>query len=173
MTLSRTVWSLGCLLFSLLTLDEPYAGITWERCEEKIKSGARPSLSVHVAATPYDIQHDLLWKHLILLFIRCTMALPEQRPNTAQLLHYLQKIQESIEDLTITQEERILLMQNIPVDVITSKLTSDEIKQMIQTLEQEKETAKSNDDLVLALNLKLQLKHLKAKISNNSSTEFE
>jgi hypothetical protein len=58
------VWAIGCVLFSLLTMVNPYQDITEEHVAEHVKEG-RPEIEPLLHSIPKDIRNDLLWTQLI------------------------------------------------------------------------------------------------------------
>ena len=89
------VWSLGCVLYELLTLSAPYTGISDVECERFITSGMRPFVQYHSSSIPKEHQQDLVWKGIVSLFEACTVLDPSSRPSAEQILAFLAQIKDN------------------------------------------------------------------------------
>ena len=90
-----SVWSLGCVLYELLTLSAPYTGISDGECERFITSGVRPIMQYHASYIPKEHQQDPVWKGMVSLFEACTALEPSSRPSAEQVLAFLAQIADS------------------------------------------------------------------------------
>lgn len=94
------VWSLGCVLFELLTLYPPY--YNFESPQMFAGVGMRPPLDLHTTPgpdvgidriiVPQELQQDPLWKQLVIVYESCTNSLPEDRPSIEEVKEMIQKI---------------------------------------------------------------------------------
>ncbi|KAL3582280.1 hypothetical protein D5086_016612 [Populus alba] len=98
------IWSYGCLLLELLTLQAPYAGLPESRIHELLQSGKRPPLSdelealgsmdehlvTHSGSNPEgpEAQSETL-RFLVDLFCRCTKENPADRPTASDIYKLL------------------------------------------------------------------------------------
>lgn len=102
--LITAVWSLGCVLHAILTLQNPYKGV-----DEKtmLQNGERPNINHFISEdlqrkvklVPKKYHEDRVWKSLCNVFFRCTQSTPDSRPSTGQLLEMLERIEKG-EDIT-------------------------------------------------------------------------
>jgi serine/threonine protein kinase len=92
---ASSVWSLGCVLYELLTLSAPYTGIPDGECERFITSGVRPIMQYHSSSIPKEHQQDPVWKGMVSLFEACTVLDPSSRPSAEQILAFLTQITDS------------------------------------------------------------------------------
>jgi len=79
---SADVWSFGMLVFTILTLREPYFGLSPHVATMHILQGKRPVLSTAIPFNP-SIQTHI--NHVMDIFTKCTTREPESRPNLSQL----------------------------------------------------------------------------------------
>ncbi|XP_011027240.1 PREDICTED: uncharacterized protein LOC105127583 isoform X1 [Populus euphratica] len=98
------IWSYGCLLLELLTLQVPYAGLPESRIHELLQSGKRPPLTddlealgsmdehlvTHSGSNPEgpEAQSETL-RFLVDLFCRCTKENPADRPTASDIYKLL------------------------------------------------------------------------------------
>ena len=82
------VWSLGCVLYSLITLSQPYSDIGIVDQDKFISQGKRPSLSSYQQAISF-IEKDTMWPKLLTIFEHCTTLEPQKRPTSQQIIDYL------------------------------------------------------------------------------------
>src|SRR6185503_12886596 len=102
------VWSLGCVLFELMTLHFPYSGINPTDCENFIINGIRPMLQYHQNIIPKEYLNDSIWKNLVFIFENCTLLQPEKRLNINQILELLNNIHlENNNDEKEKKEEKL------------------------------------------------------------------
>ncbi|KAF5184900.1 Mitogen-activated protein kinase kinase kinase yoda [Thalictrum thalictroides] len=87
------IWSYGCLLLELLTLEIPYAGLCDPDIHELLQSGQRPPLtdkldaivtSGEPALVGPEVETDNL-RFLVDLFCNCTQGNPHDRPTAAHI----------------------------------------------------------------------------------------
>ncbi|KAG5219300.1 leucine-rich repeat protein kinase family protein [Salix suchowensis] len=98
------IWSYGCLLLELLTLQVPYAGLPELRIQELLQSGKRPPLTDELEALGSmdkhlvthsgsslegpETQSETL-RFLVDLFCRCTKENPADRPTASDIYKLL------------------------------------------------------------------------------------
>jgi len=84
------IWSLGMILYELLTLDLPYSLDNFNAIElyDMIQSGQRP-----VIPEGYLTDPSSEWLTLLQIFRDCTERDPEKRPSASDLLRRLSKYQ--------------------------------------------------------------------------------
>ncbi|KAL2651050.1 hypothetical protein R1flu_019178 [Riccia fluitans] len=102
--LEADVWSFGCLLAELLTLDVPYAGLSEAEVHSRIQMGQRPQLPSEVdkfkspasargcckERVAQDNNDDCkALSILVKLFYSCTEARPSGRPTAEEVLTIL------------------------------------------------------------------------------------
>lgn len=73
------VWSLGLILYSILTLKVPYGSLDTEGMQEMIRRGKRPE----------DLHLDNSYASLVELYIECTRVIPEERPTSLAIKQVL------------------------------------------------------------------------------------
>ncbi|XP_024529529.1 uncharacterized protein LOC9651494 isoform X2 [Selaginella moellendorffii] len=95
--LEADMWSFGCFISELLTLNVPYAGIGDNEIHNHIKAGERPSLTWKldeiVLEPAVGGDKDCL-DALIRLYESCTELDPGKRPTAQEALSSLQKLVE-------------------------------------------------------------------------------
>ncbi|KAF6161821.1 hypothetical protein GIB67_008582 [Kingdonia uniflora] len=87
------IWSYGCLLLELLTLDLPYAGIPESEIEHLLQVGQRPRLTDKLEELRSSDESSLVkaeaevetLKLLVDLFYQCTECNPRDRPTASYL----------------------------------------------------------------------------------------
>lgn len=97
-----TVWSVGCVLHVILTLQYPYKGMD---ARTLLRIRKRPDINQFISAefqddvvqVPKDIHEDPIWNSLCNIFIRCTQLDPDSRPSTGDILDMLKKIKKGEE----------------------------------------------------------------------------
>ncbi|KAF9677643.1 hypothetical protein SADUNF_Sadunf08G0128900 [Salix dunnii] len=98
------IWSYGCLLLELLTLQVPYAGLPESCIQELLQSGKRPPLTDELEALGSmdehlithsgsslegpEVQSETL-RFLVDLFCRCTKENPADRPTASDIYRLL------------------------------------------------------------------------------------
>jgi len=75
------IWSLGMIMFELITLKRPYFDLPFLQVSEANASGARPNL-------PDDMDKEE-FKDLIKLYEKCTRKIASKRPTAKRLLSFL------------------------------------------------------------------------------------
>ncbi|MCO5612595.1 hypothetical protein L7F22_066863 [Adiantum nelumboides] len=96
------MWSFGCLIFEMLTLQVPYAGLPEAQIHAYIQAGKRPPLptkferlvseSIEAAANDWNSLSDeevKTLKGLVSLFISCTESNASDRPTALEALKSL------------------------------------------------------------------------------------
>ncbi|XP_043692278.1 uncharacterized protein LOC122642764 [Telopea speciosissima] len=99
------IWSYGCLLLELLTLQVPYAGLPESEIHRLLQTGERPSLTDELEILRFseepartrsstegvDAEAEAeIMTFLVDLFCRCTKGNPADRPTAEQLYDMLQ-----------------------------------------------------------------------------------
>ncbi|PIA31625.1 hypothetical protein AQUCO_04900137v1 [Aquilegia coerulea] len=87
------IWSYGCLLLELLTLEVPYAALCDSDIQELLQSGQRPPLTDKLDALVSSDEPALVGakvetenlRFLVDLFHKCTQGNPHDRPTAAHL----------------------------------------------------------------------------------------
>lgn len=131
------VWSLGCLLFLLLTMHEPYA--EFKDCKTYISARERPPMSAYIKGycsenkfiqIPKEHQEHRIWIQLREVFHLCTMPMPEDRPDTSRVVELLEKIEkneftsiESLFDQTSTGQSDGYLVFICVTEVIQQRIS--------------------------------------------------
>jgi serine/threonine protein kinase len=91
--MKRVVWSLGCILFEIMTLNPPYKDISGDKCENFVTKGIRPLLDYHRDIIPTEFWKNGIWNNLVIMFEKCTSLDSKNRPTVSHLLEILGKIQ--------------------------------------------------------------------------------
>ncbi|KAF8037837.1 hypothetical protein BT93_B0624 [Corymbia citriodora subsp. variegata] len=94
------IWSFGCLIFELLTLQVPYSGLSEPLIHDLIQGGERPKLTDEMDSLASlndhttmgsgsksegpEVEHDAL-RFLVNLFCRCTTKNPADRPSAREI----------------------------------------------------------------------------------------
>jgi len=78
-----TVWSLGMLMYELLTLKRPYYDVPYLQISEFNAAGIRPMVPEEVAKE---------YKEIITLFDKCICKEPSKRPSAKRLITKLGKL---------------------------------------------------------------------------------
>ncbi|KAI3443259.1 Protein kinase domain-containing protein [Psidium guajava] len=94
------IWSYGCLIFELLTLQVPYSGLSEPLIHDLIQQGERPKLTDDMDSLASlndhssmgsgsksegpEVEHEAL-KFLVDLFCRCTKKNPADRPSARDI----------------------------------------------------------------------------------------
>ncbi|XP_030530395.1 uncharacterized protein LOC115740883 isoform X2 [Rhodamnia argentea] len=94
------IWSYGCLIFELLTLQVPYSGLSEPLIHDLIQGGERPKLTDEMASLASLNDHTRMGsgsklegpevdqetlRFLVDLFRRCTMKNPADRPSARDI----------------------------------------------------------------------------------------
>ena len=92
-TVKADIWSFGMIIYELLTLNLPYAGIRGGdmKAAQDIREGNRPPLPSPKSNLPREEDQDS-YKPLIDLFFRCCLKDPEKRLDAGFLAEKAEKI---------------------------------------------------------------------------------
>eukprot|EP01130_Rhizamoeba_saxonica_P001293 TRINITY_DN11172_c0_g1_i1.p1 TRINITY_DN11172_c0_g1~~TRINITY_DN11172_c0_g1_i1.p1 ORF type:complete len:462 (-),score=111.47 TRINITY_DN11172_c0_g1_i1:38-1423(-) len=83
------IWSLGMLLFELITLHRPYHDVNFYLVPELIKMGKRPNMN----------KVGLQYQYLSDIWLKCTERKPEKRPSLESLRDEFREIKELTEEM--------------------------------------------------------------------------
>eukprot|EP00250_Pteridium_aquilinum_P000218 c10242_g1_i2 orf=202-4080(-) len=131
--LEADMWSFGCLIFEMLTLQVPYAGLPEAQIHSYIQTGRRPPLpaeleglisesaSVEDQASGWDSMSDKeleIMKALVNLFKSCTESSTHSRPTTLEALESLSVLLDSNltddSDIRIGDSDKLLKLMDDP-----------------------------------------------------------
>ena len=142
------VWSLGCVLYSLITLSQPYSDIGIVDQDKFISQGKRPSLSSYQQAISF-IEKDTMWPKLLTIFEHCTTLEPQKRPTSQQIIDYLKgKI------------DLVNISESIPI------IDKYELEKEMESLRNQLNEALRNEDFGKVVMIGEQLEHLKSKVNS-------
>lgn len=144
------VWSLGCILFELLTLQRPYSemkdpsDIILKKIRPPLEPYLKPSPnSVHV---PEQLQQYPKWQQLVRLFEWCTMPEPHQRPSAKEVLDACETVEKggNIEFKREVEGSLEDMIDKLKLDLLEAVKKNDfpnvdKILQQIKSLESKKE----------------------------------
>lgn len=136
--LEADMWSFGCLLFEMLTLQVPYAGLPDAQIQSHIEMGQRPQLPTEFenlvsesASVVEDEASNLetvsdgeqkIMKVLVSLFKSCTESCPHSRPTALQAFKDLSMLLDT--DL-IDQSDDISIKTDIQGKICPSNWSED------------------------------------------------
>lgn len=93
------VWSLGCVLFELITLRTPHDNI--RDIGQEVLAGHRPSMRAYLVpeednkiTVPLEMQENPLWKSLVEVFEACTEVDPEDRPSVEEVMDWIEHLEQ-------------------------------------------------------------------------------
>ena len=80
------IWSLGMILYTLLTLEYPYAreNYKWGEMSSAIVKGQRPQM-------PTGYLNALQWQDVVAIFNICTEHDAGKRPDASTLKHHVER----------------------------------------------------------------------------------
>ncbi|KAL0457149.1 UNVERIFIED_CONTAM: putative serine/threonine-protein kinase DDB [Sesamum latifolium] len=103
------IWSFGCLLLELLTLQVPYFGLPESDIHESLQTGQRPELTEELEALAQsdgklETESETL-RFLVKLYHQCTEKDPADRPSAEKIYNSLLARASSVTDSTNTEQE--------------------------------------------------------------------
>ncbi|KAL0376660.1 UNVERIFIED_CONTAM: Mitogen-activated protein kinase kinase kinase A [Sesamum calycinum] len=103
------IWSFGCLLLELLTLQVPYFGLPESDIHESLQMGQRPKLTEELEALAQsdgelETESETL-RFLVKLYHQCTEKDPADRPSAEKIYNSLLARASSVTDSTNTGQE--------------------------------------------------------------------
>lgn len=107
------IWSFGCLIVELLTLQVPYAGLSESKIQEHLEAGERPPLTdkleelnlVEETEMSMPETETTTLKFLIDIYKKCTESSPGNRPTAENLYNMLIAHEASLADSVTAEEE--------------------------------------------------------------------
>ena len=142
------MWSLGCILYSLITLSQPYSDIGIVDQDKSIFQGKRPSLSSYKQAVSF-LEKDTMWPKLLTIFEHCTTLEPQKRPKSKQIIDYLKG-----------EIELVDIPESIPI------IDKYELEKEMENLTEQLHKAIENKEFGKVVIISEQLEHLKCKMDN-------
>ncbi|XP_073137023.1 uncharacterized protein [Henckelia pumila] len=102
------IWSFGCLLLELLTLQVPYSGLSESEIHNFLQTGERPRLTDELeelaqSDEELEAKSQTLW-FLVKLYRRCTEKDPADRPSSKNIYNLLLNHISSISSRSPEQE---------------------------------------------------------------------